>query len=163
MMSKAAVHAILEKHAVIHYNESTSEIRRNAMACVALPTCPLALAEGQRYLPELISKIELLTARHQITQEKIIIRMTGCPNGCARPFIAEMGFVGTAPGRYNMYLAGDHEGTRLNKLYKEQLAEADILQELDHLFSGFTTERFTGEKFGDYTFRKLWPAATLLQ
>lgn len=161
--AKAAVHAILEKHAVIHYNESTSEIRRNAMACVALPTCPLALAEGQRYLPELISKIELLTARHRITDEKIIIRMTGCPNGCARPFIAEMGFVGTGPGRYNMYVGGDHEGTRLNRLYKEQLAEPEILQEIDHLFSTFVMERSKGERFGDYTFRKIGPVENILQ
>lgn len=159
--AKASVHTILEEHAVVQYNNNTSEVRRNAMACVALPTCPLALAEGQRYLPELISKIELLTARHQITQEKIIIRMTGCPNGCARPFNAEMGFVGTAPGRYNMYLGGDHEGTRLNKLYKEQLAEPEILTEIDQWFSLFVQERIGSEKFGDYTYRKIWPAEML--
>src|SRR5437764_11693792 len=126
------------------------------MACVALPTCPLALAEAQRYLPQLISKIEPLLVKHKLEKEDIIIRMTGCPNGCARSYIAEIGFVGTAPGKYNLHLGGDHEGLRLNKIYKESLDEASILFELGKLLKDFKTERNGTEKFGDYTLRKLF-------
>ena len=118
------------------------------------PTCPLALAEAQRYLPSLISKIENLLDQHQLSDEDIIIRMTGCPNGCARSYIAEIGFVGTGPGKYNLHLGGDNEGMRLNKIYKESLDEAAILQELDGLFGDFKNERNKNESFGDYSFRK---------
>ena len=93
------------------------------MACVALPTCPLALAEAQRYMPSLLTKIESLLAKNNLSNEDIIIRMTGCPNGCARSYNAEIGFVGTAMGKYNLHLGGDHEGLRLNKIYKESLDE----------------------------------------
>lgn len=124
------------------------------MACVALNTCPLALAEGQRYLPSLITKIELLLDNHGLKEEEIIIRMTGCPNGCARPYIAEIGFVGTSSGHYNLHLGGDHQGQRLNKLYKESLDEASILTELDKLFSNFKSGRQNGESFGDFAFRQ---------
>jgi sulfite reductase (NADPH) hemoprotein beta-component len=126
------------------------------MACVALPTCPLALAEAQRYLPVLIDKIEELVNKHELNDENIITRMTGCPNGCGRPFAAEIGFVGTAPGHYNMHLAGDHEGLRLNRIYKESLDEAAILRELDLLFWLYKKERVTGEKFGDFAWRQKW-------
>jgi sulfite reductase (NADPH) hemoprotein beta-component len=123
---------------------------------VALPTCPLALAEAQRYLPDLIGKIEPLLAGHGLGEENIIIRMTGCPNGCGRPYVAEIGFVGTASGRYNLHLGGDHEGTRLNRIYKENLDEAAILKELDLLFWLYRKERITGEKFGDFALRQRW-------
>jgi sulfite reductase (NADPH) hemoprotein beta-component len=124
------------------------------MACTALPTCPLALAEGQRYLPTLISKIEALIEKHQLNEESIITRMTGCPNGCARPYLAEIGFVGTAPGKYHLHLGGDNTGTRLNTKYKENLDETAILEELDTLFKTFKTGKNTGEKFGDFIIRK---------
>jgi len=150
---KAAVQAVLEQYGIIAHTEAASTLRRNAMACVALPTCPLALAEAQRYLPELISKIEPLLDKHSLAKEEIIIRMTGCPNGCARSHIAEIGFVGTAPGRYNLMLGGDHEGTRLNKIYKESLDEPAILQELDSLFGSFTKQRKQGESLGEFTQR----------
>ena len=104
------------------------------MACVALNTCPLALAEGQRYLPSLLSKIEPMLANHGLQNEEIVIRMTGCPNGCARPFVAEIGFVGTALGKYNLHIGGDRLGMRLNRIYKESLDEQSILTELDNLF-----------------------------
>ncbi|HTB99941.1 MAG TPA: hypothetical protein VK705_04620, partial [Ferruginibacter sp.] len=129
-------------------------VRRNSIACVALPTCPLALAEGQRYLPSLISKIEPLLAKHKLVDENIIVRMTGCPNGCGRPYAAEIGFVGTAPGKYNMHLGGDNQGERLNKIYKQHLDEAAILSELDGLFSIFKKERKKGESFGDFSNHK---------
>ncbi|HEU0064634.1 MAG TPA: sulfite reductase subunit beta, partial [Flavisolibacter sp.] len=130
------------------------ELRKNAMACVALPTCPLALAEAQRYLPSLISKIEPLLDKYGLLEEEIIIRMTGCPNGCARSFISEIGFVGTAPGKYNLHLGSDKEGMRLNKIYRENLDEVEILSELDTVFSIFKKERKKGEGFGDFTNRK---------
>ena len=151
---KATIQELLEKFNIATHTEATSHVRRNSMACVALPTCPLALAEGQRYLPALISKIEPLLEKHALSDEDIIIRMTGCPNGCARPYIAEIGFVGTAPGRYNLHIGGDNQGLRLNKLYKENLDEPAILTELDGLFGGFKKERKKREFFGDYVMRK---------
>ena len=153
---KPTVDKILKKYRVTEHTEAASGIRKNSIACVALPTCPLALAEAQRYLPDLIGKIEPLLAGHRLGEENIIIRMTGCPNGCGRPYVAEIGFVGTAPGRYNLHLGGDHEGTRLNRIYKENLDEAAILKELDLLFWLYRKERITGEKFGDFAFRQRW-------
>jgi sulfite reductase (NADPH) hemoprotein beta-component len=153
---KKAVHDILAKYKLIEHTEAASAIRKNSIACVALPTCGLALAESQRYLPALITHIDRLLAGHDLSREEIIIRMTGCPNGCGRPYAAEIGFVGTAPGRYNLYLAGDHEGTRLNRVYKENLDEAAILKELDVLFWLYKKERITGERFGDFALRQRW-------
>lgn len=153
---KKAVNAILEKFGIIAHTDNTSTIRKNAIACVALNTCPLALAEAQRYMPTLLSKIEPMLVSHGLQDEDITIRMTGCPNGCARPYAAEIGFVGTALGRYNLHLGGDSIGTRLNRIYKESLDEQNILTELDSLFGAFKKERKKGEGFGDYTFRKLF-------
>ena len=153
---KPAIDKILQKYGIIEYTQSASGIRKNSIACVALPTCPLALAEAQRYLPELIGKIEPLLASHQLSEEDIIIRMTGCPNGCGRPYVAEIGFVGTGAGHYNMHLCGDHEGTRLNRIYKENLDESAILKELNLLFRLYKKERATGEKFGDFSLRQRW-------
>ncbi len=126
------------------------------MACVALNTCPLALAEAQRYMPSLLDKIEGMLDRHQLKDQDIIIRMTGCPNGCARPVIAEIGFVGTAYGRYNLHLGADLEGTRLNRLYRENLDEPQILAELDALLGAYSREKAAGENFGDFSLRKEW-------
>ncbi|WP_018617196.1 NADPH-dependent assimilatory sulfite reductase hemoprotein subunit [Segetibacter koreensis] len=152
---KAAIEDILNKYRIIEHTNNASVIRKNAMACVALNTCPLALAEGQRYMPTLLSKIEPLLIKHDLIMEEIVMRMTGCPNGCARPFAAEIGFVGTALGKYNLQLGGDRVGQRLNKLYKESLEEEAILTELDNLFERFVAERIDGETFGDFTFRKV--------
>ena len=151
---KETINKILIDFKIIEHTEGASLVRKNSMACVAFPTCPLALAEAQRYLPSLISKIENLLGQYQLSNEDIIIRMTGCPNGCARSYIAEIGFVGTGPGKYNLHLGGDHEGMRLNKIYKESLDEPAILTELGRLFFDFKNERNTNEKFGDYSFRK---------
>lgn len=151
---KKAVDDILKKYGVIAVTDKASNIRKQSMACVALNTCPLALAEGQRYLPHLITKIDSLLANHGLAEENIVIRMTGCPNGCARPFMAEIGFVGTAYGRYNLHLGADAQGTRLNKLYKENLDEAEILQELDGLFKQFAANRKKKESFGDFVMRE---------
>jgi sulfite reductase (NADPH) hemoprotein beta-component len=150
---KAAVHAILQSFGLIKHTEAASHIRRNAMACVALPTCPLALAEAQRYMPQLIDKIEPLLNKHELGNEDIVIRMTGCPNGCARPSAAEIAFIGTGPGEYNLHIGGDNQGQRLNKIYKESLDETAILKELDALFATFSKERISTEKFGDFVMR----------
>jgi sulfite reductase (NADPH) hemoprotein beta-component len=153
---KQMIHDILEKFNVIAHTKNSSAIRKNAMACVAFNTCPLALAEGQRYLPILVTKIEGLLSKYALDKEEIIIRMTGCPNGCARSYIAEIGFVGTAYGRYNLQLGGDYEGFRLNKIYKENLDEAQILSELDSVLALFNKERKGTERFGDFTYRKFF-------
>ena len=151
---KDAIDQILRKYIVTDHTDKASPVRKNAMACVALNTCPLALAEGQRYLPSLLSKIEPILANHGLQDEEIVIRMTGCPNGCARPFVAEIGFVGTALGKYNLHIGGDSLGMRLNRMYKESLDEQSILTELDNLFAAFAKERINGERFGDFTNRK---------
>lgn len=156
---KETIQTILNRFSVSQHTEGASVLRKNSMACVALPTCPLALAEAQRYLPSLISKIEPMLEKYELRNEDIILRMTGCPNGCARSYAAEIGFVGTALGRYNLQLGGDNEGTRLNKIYRENLDEAAILGELDNLFSVFKNERINGEKFGDFSVRKNWVTA----
>ncbi|MEO5685035.1 MAG: NADPH-dependent assimilatory sulfite reductase hemoprotein subunit [Chitinophagaceae bacterium] len=156
---KEAINNILGQFNVLSYTEKTSLIRKNAIACVALPTCPLALAEGQRYMPALISKIEPLLDKYGLVEQDIIMRMTGCPNGCARPSAAEIAFVGTAPGRYNLQLGGDRVGMRLNKVYKENLDEPGILQELDALFGRFSEERIAAEGFGDFAMRKILTTA----
>jgi len=131
-----------------------SLIRQNSMACVAFPTCGLAMAEAERYLPTLISKIEELTKKHAIEKIPITIRMTGCPNGCARPYLAEIALVGKALGKYNLYLGGDGKGTRLVQLYRENIGEDIILEELDNLFSQYSTNREKNELFGDFLIRK---------
>jgi sulfite reductase (NADPH) hemoprotein beta-component len=130
-----------------------SLLRRNAMACVALPTCPLAMAEAERYLPELTEKIDPLLAKHGLADKPITIRMTGCPNGCARPYVAEIAFTGRAPGKYNLYLGAGFHGERLNSLYRENIGEAAILETLDDLFGRYAAERAPDEHFGDFLTR----------
>jgi sulfite reductase (NADPH) hemoprotein beta-component len=152
--NKSHIERILLDHGVISLDDSTSPLRKNSMACVALSTCPLALAEGQRYLPSLISKIEPLMQKYRLASEEIVLRMTGCPNGCARPYVAEIGFVGTSLGKYNLHIGGDRQGTRLNKLFKENLDEPAILRELEQLLSDYNTERRNQETFGDFSNRK---------
>jgi sulfite reductase (NADPH) hemoprotein beta-component len=130
-----------------------SALRRNSMACVALPTCGLAMAESERYLPGLIGKIETLLVRHNLENAPITLRMTGCPNGCARPYIAEIAFTGRAPGKYNLYIGGGFHGERLNRLYRENIGEAAILATLDELLGHYAQGRQPGEHFGDYVIR----------
>ena len=151
---KNFVDEILTKYGVVAQTEKASALRKSALACVALNTCPLALAEAQRYLPSLIDKIDEVMQKHNLQDEGITIRMTGCPNGCARPYISEIGFIGTALGHYNMYLGADAVGYRLNKLYKESLDEAAILKELDVLLESFKTKRLQKESFGDFIMRE---------
>ena len=151
---KEAVHAIMEEYGVLAHTEKASAIRKNALACVAFNTCPLALAEAQRYMPTLITKLEPLLAKHGLEGEGITIRMTGCPNGCARSANAEIGLIGTAYGRYNLQLGGDRLGLRLNRLYKENIDEPVILEELDRMFGRYNQQRLSGESFGDFVMRE---------
>lgn len=128
-------------------------VRRDALACVALPTCPLAMAEAERYLPEFGARFEQLLARHGLRDEPIALRITGCPNGCARPYLAEVALIGKAPGRYNLYLGGDARGQRLNVLYRENIDETAILEALDAALERFSRDRQAGERFGDFAWR----------
>ena len=130
-----------------------SGLRRNSMACVALPTCGLALAESERYLPDLLTALDERLAAHGLSADDIVIRMTGCPNGCARPYLAEIGLVGKGPGRYNLYLGAAFDGSRMNKLYAEDLDHAGIVAALDPVLSAYAAERQKGERFGDFTIR----------
>ncbi len=153
---KKTIDTILADYALNAHTEAGSVIRKNSMACVAFPTCPLALAEAQRYLPSLIDKIELLLDKYSLADEEIIIRMTGCPNGCARSYAAEIGFVGTAYGKYNMHLGGDRIGERLNRIYKENIGEEEILHSLDNLFGVYASGKEPNETFGDFSLRQNW-------
>ncbi|MGB8041376.1 MAG: NADPH-dependent assimilatory sulfite reductase hemoprotein subunit, partial [Pseudolabrys sp.] len=137
-----------------------SGLRRNSMACVALPTCGLALAESERYLPDLLTALDERLAVYGLSADDIVIRMTGCPNGCARPYLAEIGLVGKEPGRYNLYLGAAFNGSRMNKLYAEDVDHARIIAALDPVFAAYATERQKGERFGDFTIRAGFVAAT---
>jgi sulfite reductase (NADPH) hemoprotein beta-component len=151
-VSKPQIEQLIEQYRLI--DSRNSKVRLNSIACVSFPTCPQAMAEAERYFPELLTKIEALLDQHKLTDLDTVVRMTGCPNGCARPFVAEIGLVGKAPGRYNLYLGGDGNGFRLNKLYQESLNEQQILQHLDQLLENFAASRLTDERFGEFVVRK---------
>ena len=136
--------------------QGVSEVQLGAMACPALPTCGLSLAESERYLPDLLGTVENLLDENGLGDERIILRMTGCPNGCARPYMAELGFVGRSPKKYAMYLGGNEEGTRLARLYDQNVRVEELPEKLGGLFSRFKSERGGGERFGDYCARVLW-------
>lgn len=152
MADKPEIEALLRETGLIAFNER-SVLRLNSMACVALPTCGLAMADSERYLPDLITKIEGILTRYNLQNEPITLRMTGCPNGCSRPFIAEIGLTGRAPGKYNLYLGGGFHGQRLNRLYRENIGEPAILETLNEVLGRYATERLPDEHFGDFTIR----------
>ncbi|MEM1438740.1 MAG: NADPH-dependent assimilatory sulfite reductase hemoprotein subunit [Pseudomonadota bacterium] len=131
----------------------TSKLAAGAMACVALPTCALAMADAERFLPELTDEVAALFARHGLPDQSLSMRVTGCPNGCARPFVAEVALVGKAPRHYNLYLGGRHDGTRLNKLYRENISFERVLEILDGLIAQYAENRGSGEAFGDFCIR----------
>jgi sulfite reductase (NADPH) hemoprotein beta-component len=133
-----------------------SILRRGSMACVALPTCGLAVAEAERYLPSLVLRIEDLLGELGLSGEEILIRMTGCPNGCARPYTAEIGFVGRSLGLYEIWLGGNDTGTRLNRMYKDNVNDVDLVDTLRPLLSRYAAERGGGERFGDWCAREVW-------
>ncbi|WP_424399190.1 assimilatory sulfite reductase (NADPH) hemoprotein subunit [Mammaliicoccus sciuri] len=150
---KQQIQKIIDQYGITD-GEHYTGLRRNSMACVAFPTCGLAMAESERYLPTLINKIEGLLDEAGLNEEEITIRMTGCPNGCARPALAEIAFIGKAPGKYNMYLGGGFTGNRLNKLFKENIGEDEILESLKPILIQYGKEKNDGEHFGDFVIRK---------
>lgn len=149
---KSVINALVDKHGLDAYKQ-ISRLRLHSLACVALPTCGQSMAEAERYLPDLLGKIESLLEQHHLLDQAITIRMTGCPNGCARPYLAEIGLVGKAPGRFNLHLGAAFNGTRLNRVIKENADEAEILAALDQLFKEYAANRNNGEHFGDYFVR----------
>jgi sulfite reductase (NADPH) hemoprotein beta-component len=155
---KDAITRLLAEHGVA-VDKQAGVVRLASMACPALPTCGLALAESERVMPDVITRIEQLLAEIGLAGEEIIIRMTGCPNGCARPYTAELALVGRAPGKYQLYLGGNESSTRLGRLYKESVKNEDLAAELRPLFTRFAKERLGVERFGDFCQRVLLPAA----
>jgi sulfite reductase (NADPH) hemoprotein beta-component len=149
---RPTIEGLLTSHGIAN-DGYISGIRQNSMACVALPTCALAMAEAERYLPNLVDKVEQIVSQAGLADDPITIRMSGCPNGCPRPYLAEIALVGKAPGRYNLYLGASANGDRLNALFRENIAEAEILTELDSLLRRYAAERTAGERFGDFTVR----------
>ena len=148
---KAQIEQLARQYGLLDDNHS--EQRKNSMACVSFPTCPLAMAEAERYLPELVTKVEGLLSKNGVADDHIVLRVTGCPNGCGRAMLAEVGLVGRAPGKYNVYLGGNKVGTRIPKLFLDNVAEAEILAQLDQLIGRWATERQAGEDFGDFVIR----------
>ncbi len=151
----------LLEHYGIKDSHLQSALRLNSLACVALPTCGLALAEAERYLPDLLTELEDSLEQHGLRHDAITIRMTGCPNGCARPFISEIGLVGKGPDKYNLYLGGGFMGQRLSKLHREDVPAAEIKSELGPIFKRYAKERDEGERFGDFCIRAGIVAATV--
>ncbi|QJE98646.1 NADPH-dependent assimilatory sulfite reductase hemoprotein subunit [Luteolibacter luteus] len=157
---RSEVEALLEKYGM-HRSHERSALRLASIACVALPTCGLALAEAERYLPEVITDLEQELENAGLRHDSITIRMTGCPNGCGRPFISEIGFVGRGPDRYNLYLGGGHAGQRLSKLYRQDINASEIRSLLAPIFQRYAKERNAGEHFGDFVIRAGYVAATV--
>jgi sulfite reductase (NADPH) hemoprotein beta-component len=149
---RAAIDRICEAHGLDGWNR-LSPLRLNSMACVGFPTCGLAMAESERYLPDLVTRIESLLESHGLADQPITIRMTGCPNGCARPYLAEIGLVGKGPGLYNLHLGAAFDGTRLNAMVRESVQEQAVLELLDELFREYAGGRQEGESFGDFLHR----------
>ncbi len=148
--SKKKIEALATEYGLL---APVSKQREDSMACVALPTCPLAMAEAERFLPGFVTQIEGVLAKHGIPDDSIIFRVTGCPNGCGRAMLAEIGLVGKAPGRYNFHIGGNLAGTRIPRMYRENITEQAILDEIDTLVGRWASEREAGEAFGDFVIR----------
>ncbi|GAA5483798.1 NADPH-dependent assimilatory sulfite reductase hemoprotein subunit [Haloferula sargassicola] len=153
------IEAMLEKYGM-HRSHERSALRLASIACVALPTCGLALAEAERYLPDVITLLEEKLESFGLRHDAITIRMTGCPNGCGRPYVGEIAFIGRGPNRYNLYLGGGHAGDRLNKLYRQDLPADEIIDTLSPILERYAKERGEGEKFGDFVIRTGYVVAT---
>lgn len=153
--AREAITAVLAEHGVTVENQA-SVLRRASIACPALPTCGLSLAESERVMPDILGRLETLLAEVGLADEEIIIRMTGCPNGCARPYVAEIGFVGRAPGKYQVYLGGNEASTRLSRLWKENVKSDEFVTELRPIFTRYKAERLGPERFGDWCERVLF-------
>ncbi len=150
--NKDAIEEIARQHGLI--DDKQSPQRQASMACVSFPTCPLAMAEAERFLPQFTDKIDSILAKYSLNDDSIVLRITGCPNGCGRAMLAEVGLVGKAIGRYNLHLGGNRIGTRIPRLYKENITEEEILTLLDEMIGLWSQERHPDECFGDFTIRK---------
>lgn len=148
---KARIEQIAREHGLI--DDGVSEQRKNSMACVSYPTCPLAMAEAERFLPQFVTQVEEIMQSHGVGDEHIVLRVTGCPNGCGRALLAEIGLVGKALGRYNLHLGGNRAGTRIPRMYRENITDAEILGVIDELVGRWAKEREANEGFGDFTIR----------
>ncbi|WP_328803073.1 assimilatory sulfite reductase (NADPH) hemoprotein subunit [Rouxiella aceris] len=148
---KDRIETLARNHGLI--DDSVSEQRKNSMACVSYPTCPLAMAEAERFLPEFVSKVEAIMHQHGVGKEHIVLRVTGCPNGCGRALLAEIGLVGKALNRYNLHLGGNRAGTRIPRMYRENITDTEILAIIDELVGRWAQERQADEGFGDYVIR----------
>jgi sulfite reductase (NADPH) hemoprotein beta-component len=151
---KAEVDALLSEHGITRL-QTITPLRQQALACVAMPTCALAMAEAERYLGDFVARVDALLAKHGLANEPISLRITGCPNGCARPYLAEIALVGKAPGFYSLFLGGDALGFRLNRRVLDTADEASLLATLGEWFERFARERKNGEPFGDFVNRHL--------
>jgi sulfite reductase (ferredoxin) len=149
---KAEVEAVLADYGIPTV-EQLSQVRRNSMACPAMPTCGLALTEAERFLPDVIDEVESIAAKLGLDENVFSIRMTGCPNGCARPYVADVGLVGRTVGKYNIYLGGNLEGTRINKLYRELVVGSEIAKELEGVLKSYLADRLPNERLGDWAER----------
>lgn len=150
--ARLAIEALLAEYRLTDLN-ARSGLRLNSMACVSLPTCGLAMAESERYLPDLVTRIETILSRLGLDKEPITIRMSGCPNGCSRPYVAEIALTGRAPGKYNLYFGGGFHGQRLNKMYLENAGEDALLAALDEVLTHYAHDRLPHEHFGDFAIR----------
>ncbi|MEA3052011.1 MAG: sulfite reductase hemoprotein beta-component [Sphingomonadales bacterium] len=148
---RPAIEALLAEHGLAGGLESA--IRRNSIACVALPTCGLAMAEAERYLPDILARIEAILAAQGLLGEPITFRISGCPNGCSRPYVAEIALTGRAPGKYNLYLGGGFHGERLARMVRENVGESEVLSVLEALLGRYAAERLPGERLGDFVER----------
>ncbi|KAB7899029.1 assimilatory sulfite reductase (NADPH) hemoprotein subunit [Rouxiella sp. S1S-2] len=148
---KDRIEALARNHGLI--DDGLSEQRKNSMACVSYPTCPLAMAEAERFLPEFVTKVEGIMHQHGVGKEHIVLRVTGCPNGCGRALLAEIGLVGKAMNRYNLHLGGNRAGTRIPRMYRENITDVEILAIIDELVGRWSKEREADEGFGDYVIR----------
>lgn len=147
-----AIDLLVKQYGLDNYQHN-SAMRLYALACVAFPTCTLAMAEAERYLPNFLDRVEVILKKYSLEQAPILLRISGCPNGCSRPYLGEIALVGKALGRYNLHLGADFQGRRLNRLFKENIDEAGILEMLEPLLRDYATQRLENEAFGDYLFR----------
>ena len=166
---RAGIDALVEAHGLDRENKAPTALARSAVSCVALPTCGLAMAESERYLPSFLKLLEPMLDQHGLRETPILFRMSGCPNGCSRPYLAEIALVGRAPGRYSLMLGGDHRGQRMNTLYRDNVTEPEILAALEPLIARYAAERAPGERFGDFLHRVQlvdaphWPTHTTVE
>ncbi len=158
--NRPRIERLLEQYG-IRDSHLKSALRLNSLACVALPTCGLALAEAERRLPDILTELEEVLEQNGLRHDAITIRMTGCPNGCARPYISEIGLVGRAPGRYNVYLGGGFAGQRLSKLYRDSVRDTELKSLFAPIIARYARERGAGERFGDFCIRAGYVAATV--